>query len=275
MVSRALMETLDESDSDYDSDSDDTVQSCRAPHLRSLNLHTLLLGAPGTGKTSLALVLAHIWATVGLVKPGLVSVVTRTDLIGKYQGHSTDKVRKVLAAHQNGVLFIDEAYSLVTDDKDSFGAEVLAQIVESMMNPDCHVTFIMAGYERAIKTALLQTNEGLERRFGAIHCLTKPDATQSAAIFHALVGKATWRTQWKKVEALHPFFRQQADTFRFAGGDLENLVSHAQRAHIKRMWPAGLTKRLKLEDLQAGHKTFMRDKQRTATRTPSTAHLYL
>ena len=275
LVSRAIMSSIrcgDDSDSDYEEDDEDAVESCRPRHLRGVNLHTLLLGAPGTGKTSLAIVLARIWAAVGLVEPGNFCAVTRADLVGKYQGHSSDKVRKLLRRHQNGVVFIDEAYALVTDDKDSFGYEVLSQIVESMTNPTHHVTFIMAGYEKAIKERLLSSNEGLERRFGAMYSMKPPDAAQCAAIFQSLA-RSQKLTPTFDAESSTAFFREHSEAFRYAGGDLEVLVSHAKRAHVQRRWPLGLNRKLTLGDLKTGFETFARDKQRVKVATVS--HLYM
>ena len=277
MVSRAIMQSMgcedDSDDSDFEIDDEETVASCRPRHLRDINLHTLLLGSPGTGKTSLALVLSRIWAAVGLVEPGKFSAVTRADLVGKFQGHSTAKVRKLLAAHQNGVLFIDEAYAIVTDDKDSFGAEVLAQIVESMTNPNHHVTFIMAGYADAVRTKLLGANEGLERRFGAIYAMQRPDAAQRAAIFDRIARKLRLKPTFAPA-ASEPFFRNHADAFRYAGGDLEVLAAHTKRAHVRRRWPAPLNRCVTLDDLESGFRSFARDKQRSKS-SSSVAQMYM
>ena len=263
-LTSAILETIgseDSDDSDYECCEDSTPASIRPDFARSMNLHTLLLGAPGTGKTTLAKVLVSIWGALGLMKRDHYCIVTRGDLVAKYQGHSTAKIKKLMREYQNGVIFIDEAYNLVNDDKDTFGNEVMGEIVEGMTNPDNHVTFIMAGYEKAVKRTILGHNEGLERRFGAIHVVPKPSMNDLGDILHSMLRDGKWVAVSSKQE-VGRLLRQHPNTFHFAGGDMEVLADLTKKAHIKRLWPDGLTHRIQLEDIQTAIGMFQRSKDR-------------
>jgi len=123
-----------------------------------------------------------------------------------------------------------------------------------------------------VKERLLSSNEGLERRFGAIYTMQPPDAQQCAAIFDRLARAQKLKPSFDS-EASTAFFRAHSDAFRYAGGDLEVLVSHAKRAHVQRRWPQGLNRRLTIDDLKTGFATFARDKQRV--KVASLSHLYM
>jgi len=263
-LTSAILDTISSEDSD-DSDfecCDHEDDNCIRPDFaRSMNLHTLLLGSPGTGKTTLASVLAAIWGALGLIKRDHFCTVTRGDLVAKYQGHSTAKIKKLMREYQNGVIFIDEAYALINDDKDTFGNEVMGEIVEAMTNPENRVTFIMAGYEKAVKRSLLSHNEGLERRFGAIHVVPKPSMHELGDILHSMLHRRQWYPALEKHE-VSSVLQQHPNTFFFAGGDMEVLADLTKKAHIKRLWPHGLTKRISREDIEHAIRMFKRSKDR-------------
>ena len=131
--------------------------------------HLVFAGPPGTGKTTVAKSIAKIYAGLGIIKTDKVKIAGRADFVGKYMGHSTAQARDTLNAALDGVLFIDEAYALVTDtgaggSKDSFGLEVVAEIVAFMEEYRDRLVVIIAGY-RADIDRLLETNEGWSSRF--------------------------------------------------------------------------------------------------------------
>jgi len=128
-------------------------------------LHTVLLGAPGTGKTTVARLLGRIYGCLGILRNGSVFVeVGRSDLVGKYQGWSADKTKEVIRSAEGGVLFIDEAYSLVNGEGDSFGHEAVNTLVQYAMNYRDRMMIILAGYEKDMER-LYEANPGLRRRF--------------------------------------------------------------------------------------------------------------
>ena len=89
-------------------------------------LNTVLQGPPGTGKTTVAEILYNIWISLDLFDDDIeFTILHRSDFVGSYMGHTSNKTRKTLTKHAGGVIFIDEAYSLVNGEKDDYGKEVL------------------------------------------------------------------------------------------------------------------------------------------------------
>lgn len=235
----------------------------------SVNLHTLLLGPPGTGKTSVANILSDIWTSLNL-SSGKFKKVTRGDLVGKYQGHSTHKIRTLISEYKHGVIFIDEAYSLVTDEKDSFGLEVLAEIVDSMTSVDSP-TFIFAGYSESVRK-LLRFNEGLERRFNYVFELEKPSPGHMVDIFKIMVKRCKWKCS-VKLDYLSHFFSKNHSIFKYGGGDIETLVKMCKRANVNRQWPQKTNSRIISHDLDSALSLFKSNLGRKSTPSP-TFHMY-
>jgi SpoVK/Ycf46/Vps4 family AAA+-type ATPase len=125
--------------------------------------HMLFTGNPGTAKTTVARLIARIYAQLGLLSSGHLVEVGRNDLIGPYLGQTAPKVQAAVEQALGGVLFIDEAYSL-TADQDSYGREAISTLVKLMEDYRGDLLVIAAGYEREM-TAFMAANSGLESRF--------------------------------------------------------------------------------------------------------------
>ena len=98
--------------SDEEEDDEKRLRYKKPEYLKGLFQHTMLLGSPGTGKTTFAGILVDLWDALGIVDKKRYFVTSRGDWVGKYQGHSVDKAKKLITKARGGVLFIDEAYSL-------------------------------------------------------------------------------------------------------------------------------------------------------------------
>lgn len=128
------------------------------------SLHMSFRGNAGTGKTTVARLLGKILGKMGVLKRGDVFVeVKRENLVGQYQGHTAAKVKEVIRSAMGGVLFIDEAYSLVNGEGDSFGKEAVNALVAEMENHRDSLIVILAGYTSDIDS-LLSENQGLRSR---------------------------------------------------------------------------------------------------------------
>lgn len=137
----------------------------------SVSMHMIFTGNPGSAKTSVARLLAQILKKEGVLETGDYVEVGRADLIARYVGWTAKTVRQKFKEAKGGILFIDEAYSLV-DDSNSFGDEAINTIVQEMENHRDDVIVIFAGYPDKMKT-FLDKNEGLRSRI-AFH-LDFPD----------------------------------------------------------------------------------------------------
>ena len=126
-------------------------------------LHSLFLGNPGTGKTTVARILGNILFQKGVIKQKKFIEVSRSDLVGGYQGHTALKTREVLESALGGVLFIDEAYALYKDSNDSFGKEALDEILKFMEDHRRDIVIVFAGYTKEMYE-FLQVNSGLQSR---------------------------------------------------------------------------------------------------------------
>ncbi|MCP4349533.1 MAG: AAA family ATPase [Desulfobacterales bacterium] len=125
--------------------------------------HYLFAGNPGTGKTTVARLMGRIFKSLGLLKKGDLIEVGRADLVGQYLGETAQKTRAVLERSMDNVLFIDEAYQLVTDDRDSFGKEALGTLLTEMENHRDRLCIIFAGYQSDMQQ-LIGSNPGLASR---------------------------------------------------------------------------------------------------------------
>jgi SpoVK/Ycf46/Vps4 family AAA+-type ATPase len=131
-----------------------------------INVHSVFIGNPGTGKTTVAKMMGRLYKKMGLLTKGHVHEVDRTDLVGEYIGQTAPKVKDAIEMARGGVLFIDEAYSLARSAEDSkdFGREVIEILVKELSNGAGDLAVIVAGYPKEMKT-FLDSNPGLRSRF--------------------------------------------------------------------------------------------------------------
>lgn len=130
----------------------------------SLSMHMIFTGNPGTGKTTIARLVARYLKAIGALNGGQLVEVTRADLVGRYTGHTAPLTNSVIESALGGVLFIDEAYSLYRGEQDSFGLEAIDTLVKGMEDHRDELVVILAGYTREMET-FLTANSGLASRF--------------------------------------------------------------------------------------------------------------
>ena len=130
----------------------------------SLSMHMIFTGNPGTGKTTIARLVAKYLKAIGALKGGQLVEVSRGDLVGRYTGHTAPLTNSVIESALGGVLFIDEAYSLYRGEQDSFGLEAIDALVKGMEDHRDELVVILAGYTKEMET-FLTANSGLASRF--------------------------------------------------------------------------------------------------------------
>ncbi len=131
-----------------------------------INIHSVFVGNPGTGKTTVAMMMGAIYKKMGLLSKGHVHEVDRSDLVGEYIGQTAPKVKTAITKARGGVLFIDEAYALArtNDDSKDFGREAIEILVKEMSNGEGDLAIIVAGYPKEM-AHFINSNPGLRSRF--------------------------------------------------------------------------------------------------------------
>jgi stage V sporulation protein K len=196
-------------------------------------LNTVLQGPPGCGKTTVAEVLFNIWASLDLFDDETeFTIVHRSDLVGTYMGQTATKTMKLLTKLSGGVIFIDEAYSLMNGEKDDYGKEALDQINAFLSEEKGKTIMILAGYEKDLDARVFDSNPGLRRRFGWHFSIKPYTADELYKIFVKQLRKHRWTCERNVKELFTTYF----DRFEHAGGDTENIAFKAKLAYAKDNW---------------------------------------
>ncbi|MDP9728935.1 MULTISPECIES: AAA family ATPase [Alicyclobacillus] len=218
-----------------------------------LVLHMVFSGNPGTGKTTVARLIAEMFRDCGLLEKGHLVEVERADLVGEYIGHTAQKTRESIQRALGGVLFIDEAYSLARGGNKDFGREAIDCLVKGIEDYRNQFVAIIAGYENEMKY-FLSTNPGLPSRF-PIH-LHFPDYTLSSLI--AIARQTAQEHQYKLAPDAEFILRrkiQQAllDASReFSNARfVRNLIEKAIRHQASRLFQRSRVSREELMTLRA------------------------
>jgi SpoVK/Ycf46/Vps4 family AAA+-type ATPase len=205
-----------------------------------MSRHLIFAGPPGTGKTTVARLYGGILASLGLLRTGHLVEVSRAELVGQYVGATAIKTTEAFNEALGGVLFIDEAYTLVGEGRNDFGREAIDTLVKLMEDHRDDVVVVAAGYTAEMQT-FLSTNPGMASRFSRTIEFTNYSVDELVTI--------TGRICENHRYALHPSTRQA-------------LAAHYERMPRDATFGNGRTARLVFEEMierQAFRLASMRD----------------
>ena len=217
------------------------MQKIRNGYLKSdavSSRHMIFTGNPGSAKTTVARLVAEILKNEGILETGEFVECGRADLIRKYVGWTAPAVKAKFRQAQGGVLFIDEAYSLV-DDTASFADEAINTIVQEMENHRDDVIVIFAGYPDKMKT-FVEKNEGLKSRIAFHIDFTDYNAEELLDIMKLMMKESEYTMTPDAEKAVMKIFETAQHTGNFGNGRFaRNVLEQAEMRQATRLMKSG------------------------------------
>lgn len=247
-------------------------------------LHTTICGPPGVGKTKLGKILGKIYKAMGILSKGHFKIVARSDLIGKYLGHTAILTQNVIDSCKGGIMFIDEAYSLGNSEgRDSFSKECIDTINQNLSEKRDFLC-IIAGYENSLNDCFFNYNPGLKRRFPFKYVIDKYTAEELKDIFLIQIYESNWlfvdnydsvSTCDKDIPDITEFFNKHIDTFPHFGGDIETFILKCKLCHSKRVLflSSEYRRRINLSDVINGFELYSAHKD--SKKKDNTSHVFM
>ena len=201
--------------------------------IKDTNLHMVFLGNPGTGKTTVARMVANILYNLGYIDQNKLIEVSAKDLVGQYVGQTAPKTMSVIEKALGGVLFIDEAYSLATKPGSSttFNEECVATLIQAMENYRDNLVVIFAGYKKEMD-GFLRSNSGIVSRIGYTMDFKDYTTDELIQIFRSMFEKAGFILDDSAIEKVREIIEKFRDTEGFGNARfVRNLYEKAIIEH--------------------------------------------
>lgn len=176
-----------------------------------LSYHVVFTGNPGTGKTTVARIVAKLYKALGVLQQGHLVETDRSGLIAEYIGQTAAKVNKAVDSALNGVLFIDEAYALAGSNNNDYGHEAVATLIKRIEDDRHRLVVIMAGYNGEMQE-FISTNPGFQSRFNRYISFRDYTADELYAIFELYCRRSEYKINEEASVQLKQLFQQAYDS---------------------------------------------------------------
>ena len=205
------------------------------------SLHMIFSGNPGTGKTTVARIIAQALKTLGILRIGHLVECDRAQLVAGYAGQTAIKTKQVVESALGGILFVDEAYALVSDDRDTFGKEALDTLMKLTEDYRDDLVVILAGYPSDMRT-LIARNPGLKSRFPSTIEFENYSADELMQIAMGMLSEEMMTLSDGAQETLTTIFVCMATVYDRENGNgrtVRNLLERAKRSQALRLMEMG------------------------------------
>ena len=207
--------------------------------IKDINLHMVFLGNPGTGKTTIARMISEILYNLKYIKENKLVEVSVKDLVAEYVGQTAPKTMSVIEKSMNGVLFIDEAYTLAVKNDNSYNSEAIATLIQAMENYRDKLVVIFAGYTKEMQD-FLNSNSGIASRIG--YTLTFDDYTTKELIdiFLGMTKKAGFIVEDDAIKYLEEIINKYRNMKNFGNARFirniyeKTIIRHASNVKDKK-----------------------------------------
>lgn len=207
------------------------AQGLRVP---SMSLHLVFMGNPGTGKTTVARYIARLYKSLGLLSKGQLIETDRSGLVAGYVGQTAIKTQNIINEAMGGVLFIDEAYTLVGNSSNDYGQEAIDTLLKAMEDKRADFVVIVAGYSDQMDS-FVHTNPGLESRFNRYIHFEDYSADEMLRIFKMSCEKNQYRLTDGAEKAVKDYFSAVRISEIANGRGARNLFEKVVTQQAKRI----------------------------------------
>ena len=207
--------------------------------IKDINLHMVFLGNPGTGKTTIARLISDILYNLKYKKENKLIEVSVKDLVAEYVGQTAPKTMSVIEKAMNGVLFIDEAYTLAAGKDNTYNQEDIATLIQAMENYRDKLVVIFAGYNKEMQ-AFLDSNSGITSRIGYTLQFEDYTTEELIKIFMGLATKAGFIVEDEAVKYLEQVIDENRNTENFGNARFvrniyeKTIIKHASNVKDKK-----------------------------------------